>query len=474
MTSYSPFDKPLADLQADDLAVLREVPESWHVEYKREINDPKALAKSVSALANTYGGWLIVGIEEGDGAESAVRRFSGLDAEQLAKLQQRLGESINAHLQPVPYFEHRHLRGACATIGLGQDRSVVVVHVPMSVRTPHIHSDGRVYERVGDTSQPRSINERYRLDALWQRGERVREATRNWIECGPEFSKGESELPYLRLMFVPDPWNKRHQLPLASVEQFQEAVSSLGHNLYTVPFDSVFSTADGYVARHVVDNDPRVLGLTFRIHRDYSCEAIVPINVIQGTAENLHAALDKKYENADAYVQLLVDKGYWRHEEWMSADVADLNPLLNILFAMVAHYRALLGLSVKDRDFSFKAQVLHAWRKLPFLDVPHIIEGFSQRGVPMVMEDEILIPPGHDPDTFAKVRPLSDDGSPLGTEFHAMTGQAVDIFMQVLRAFGVPMLSQEDSHAAEGSTTALIAAANRGIPVNFLGAQSST
>ena len=210
MTTYSPFDKPLADLVSADLAVLRQVPESWHIEYKLAIDDTKTLAKALGALANTYGGWLIVGAAESDDVDNTARDFPGLNTEDLSLLLQRLGSSINANLRPVPHYEHRVLKGPCEAIGLSERRSIVVVHVPMSVHTPHLGRDGRVYQRVGDTSQPTPINDRRLLDELWQRGDRVRKATRLWIEDDPEFSQGEAERPYIRLMFVPDPWNNKY------------------------------------------------------------------------------------------------------------------------------------------------------------------------------------------------------------------------------------------------------------------------
>ena len=152
MTSYSPFDKPLTDLAPDDLAVLLDVPESWYVEYKLVIDDAKTLAKSLGAFANTYGGWLFVGVEESEGAEKTAQNFPGLDGDQLSLLLQRLSSSIDGNLRPTPHFEHRVVSGPCEAIGLNEGRSVVVVHVPMSVHTPHLQSDGRVYQRVSDTS----------------------------------------------------------------------------------------------------------------------------------------------------------------------------------------------------------------------------------------------------------------------------------------------------------------------------------
>ena len=64
MQTYSPFDKPIKDLNPHDLTVLKTVNEGWYVEYKREMVNPMALAKAISAFANTYGGWLFLGIQE--------------------------------------------------------------------------------------------------------------------------------------------------------------------------------------------------------------------------------------------------------------------------------------------------------------------------------------------------------------------------------------------------------------------------
>ena len=73
---YSLFAKPLADLNVADLSVLRYVPEGWYVEYKREVPSPKPLAKAVAAFANTYGGWLFLGIEESSEEPATAGAFS--------------------------------------------------------------------------------------------------------------------------------------------------------------------------------------------------------------------------------------------------------------------------------------------------------------------------------------------------------------------------------------------------------------
>jgi hypothetical protein len=57
VTFYSPFPKPLSDIVAADLSVLRSVVEGWYVEYRRLVPNASSIAKSISAFANQFGGW---------------------------------------------------------------------------------------------------------------------------------------------------------------------------------------------------------------------------------------------------------------------------------------------------------------------------------------------------------------------------------------------------------------------------------
>lgn len=465
MTSYSPFDKPLTDLVPDDLAVLRAVPESWHVEYKRVIDDAKTLAKSLGAFANTYGGWLIIGVEESEGTEKTAQSFPGLDGGELSLFLQRLSSSIDGNLRPAPHFEHRVVSGPCEAVGLNDGRSVVVVHVPMSVHTPHLQSDGRVYQRVGDTSQP--IKERRHLDELWQRADSVRQATSLWVDNDPELSKGEGEAPYLRLLFVPDPWHKRYRLPPMSLGRFQETLNQPGLGV-SIPFDSVFSTNDGFTARHIFSNNPRYLVLTLAIRRDFSCDVVIPFNVFNGVADSLLESPISKYEYAESYVKLLVDKGYWCEDEWMHLDIVDLNSLLYVVIAITNQYRALLRLGTSNPAFHFKARVLQAWRKLPFLDVPQVIESFTHYGVPMPMSDELTIPPGTDPDTFAPLQVEPNNSAEPDDVLWQGIDQAIPILFRVFTAFGISGLLNDDGEIAEGAVRSLVQAAHRSIPINVV------
>ena len=78
MPQYSPFNKPITDLQPSDLAVLKSVSEGWYVDYKRDLIDAGGMAKALSAFANSYGGWLFFGIKERSKDDPVAGEFCGL------------------------------------------------------------------------------------------------------------------------------------------------------------------------------------------------------------------------------------------------------------------------------------------------------------------------------------------------------------------------------------------------------------
>lgn len=58
-SDYTPFDKSFSELQANDLLVLKKVHEGWYVDYKVAPLNTRSYAKAISAMANTYGGWIL-------------------------------------------------------------------------------------------------------------------------------------------------------------------------------------------------------------------------------------------------------------------------------------------------------------------------------------------------------------------------------------------------------------------------------
>jgi predicted HTH transcriptional regulator len=64
---------PVVLSRSADLGQLISRGETVHVEFKTALPRPSELAREISALANTGGGWLIIGVEESAGGEFGLR-----------------------------------------------------------------------------------------------------------------------------------------------------------------------------------------------------------------------------------------------------------------------------------------------------------------------------------------------------------------------------------------------------------------
>jgi predicted HTH transcriptional regulator len=125
---------------------MLELDESLFVEHKSDIGEQSQyqIAKAVSSFANTLGGWLLIGVHDGQPVVSQVVWASG-DAPTLVDM---IRNRLRGEVDPLPAFEARTMRLA------GADTPVGVVRVYESADTPHIIvSSGAVFVRevAGDT-----------------------------------------------------------------------------------------------------------------------------------------------------------------------------------------------------------------------------------------------------------------------------------------------------------------------------------
>src|SRR5580700_4875953 len=278
MPVYSPFQKEIKDLGVEDLSVLRDIAEGWYVEYKREIPNAASIAKSVSAFANTYGGWLFYGVQELSKEDSVAGSFPGVPRNEVDAALQRIRQAVAMQANPTPHFDCRVVWGPCEAISLAENRGVICVHVPWSASAPHVHKNGHIYRRVGDGSEPKPENDRFLLDQLWRRADNLRDEYRQWVERDPEFSKGEKEQPYVRLLLVADVWGDRNLWTNLSLAEIREIMGVTQGLISGLPFDVVYTAANGFVARQGRNNDPHNLGLTWRLRPNLVSDVLMPLN----------------------------------------------------------------------------------------------------------------------------------------------------------------------------------------------------
>jgi hypothetical protein len=168
------LSRPVTELTFDDIQVLvdNQEPESVTLEYKREIDTSargkKELAKDVSAMANSQGGLLIIGLDEQDHRPKIPDHFVGRMLGQQ-KVEEWLDQVLNSNVQ-----QRVNVRIKPVPVPGKPGKCVVVVHVPPSPSVPHMvtaQNDNRYYVRHNCEVLPA---EEYEIRDMFERGRRMR------------------------------------------------------------------------------------------------------------------------------------------------------------------------------------------------------------------------------------------------------------------------------------------------------------
>ncbi|WP_162558991.1 helix-turn-helix domain-containing protein [Sphingorhabdus sp. EL138] len=429
MSDYNPFDRQISKITSSDLSVLRSVSEGWYIEYKSKIPNAISIAKSVSAFANTYGGWLFYGIEEKSKDESVAGQFCGIARIEMDAALQAIRQSVASSVNPIPHFDTKVLWGPNKKVGLAKDTGVICVRVPQGNAAPYVHKSGKIYRRVGDGSEPKPESDRFILDQLWRRSKEVKDEYAQWIEKEPEFSKDESDSPYLRMFITPDLWRDKDVWAQLDTEKVREIFSrSLGEDtFFTTPFDTVYRTNRGYIGRQVKSNDPSNLTATWFLNPNLTSEVVIPLPMLDGfdTIE-LEYELDG-YKHSKSFINALRKYG---HE---NPKIIDLNFVFSALIGTFDIQSKLDGIADRKGPLYVKSQLLNVWRTRPFLDVEKTITYQSEHGVPVCMNGEILAPAGKEPDDFKKILEFEDIEDLKIRKFF----QAMSAFEPIASAVGI-------------------------------------
>ena len=421
---YSPFDTPPNRLAAADLERLREVAEGWFVEYKREVSKAADIAKSISALANTYGGWVFYGVEEKSKDDPVAGAFPGIDASDADASLQRIRQAVAQHMDPPAHYEARTVHGDGIT--LPTHRVVICVRVSKSLSAPHVHSTGRIYRRVGDGSEPKPETDRHLLEQLFRRADDLRRDFDDWVGRDPEFSEGESNTPYIRLLMIADPWGDEEPWLQTSVTELKPLFAQATGLVGSTPFDTLYTSSRGYVARQTRNNDPHNLGLTWRFRESLVSDVYIPLTLYEDTPGTLAGRL-RGYEQAGRFARILRANGY------ENARVVDLSFLFGVLIGVIEIQRRLLAAAGWTKPWFIKARLLNAWRTLPFLDVDAVVDALERDGLPVHLDSIDTAPAGTDPETFVEVAPMDETVD----EQVRILLQAMIVMDPIAKAFGL-------------------------------------
>ena len=431
---YRPFADHLDEVAPEDLARLTDVHEGWYVEYKREMIVNRELAKSLSSFANQYGGWLFLGVEE-DTVFNVAAAFPGIPNAELQHALDSIRNAAKDLLQPPPFYNVKVFSGPIEAIGVREGFSIVVVHVPEGPDCPYVHNDGRVYMRVGDSSQPKYVTDRATFDLLARRGQESRSRLKERVMWSPVTSKGEENQPFIHMSILSDPYEVMGHWYGRGFEGFAETMKGFG-----IPFDNIFSTHNGFVARQVGRNDANKRVLTWHFSRNCHSFITIPIPTLSLNRAN---ALWREYAIGNSFVSGLLDT------DLIYCRVLDLNIAMDLVGHVVRRHRILASEANVNGPFFLKACLENVWRTIPFLDHSKYLEHIDNFGYPIVQETDMVVPDGTALNTFVVAPELAVPPK----EGDLVSGEGpVELAMRIFDALGIPMAvlarSVDELHSA--------------------------
>ena len=143
------------DLTTEDIyAVVSsvDVDESFFYEFKDDQVDHKKLTKEISAFANTYGGYIFLGIAD----DKTIVGCSFWT-------EQRIHSTIHDSITPTPQFDIKKFTLAEGT--------VYVIKIDEGAEPPYITNQGKIYERLSSGSFP--IKDSMRLSQIYYKREQL-------------------------------------------------------------------------------------------------------------------------------------------------------------------------------------------------------------------------------------------------------------------------------------------------------------
>jgi len=124
--------------------ITKEENERFFFEYKSDSVKNDKVAKEISSFANTFGGYLIIGVDD-DGTVGKCTEWN----------EERVHSVVHDNLSPTPIIDIKNLSSG--------DKSFIIVRVEEGDRPPYITSKGYIYikgchrDRIPLMIQPISI-----------------------------------------------------------------------------------------------------------------------------------------------------------------------------------------------------------------------------------------------------------------------------------------------------------------------------
>lgn len=421
MTNYNPFEKEISKLDKTDLDLLitNQVAEGWFIEYKSGFPSNKKISHSISSFANSDGGWFIIGIKSSE-KTNIPEKIEGFDINSTRAPKDKIRNIITNHIHPTPFFESK-------LISIDRDNAVLVIHVERGDETPYVTLDGRIYQRVGEGSDPIPLNDHYLIQKLYERSKEINfhieEFSQNkFVHSNEQTSKQGMIEAYF---FIPPSHNFSFD-KFISDDFFNDATNNFNSpvklvegtvSIFNLNFNNCYSSISSIILRSFIEPEEFIhLGLTLELFANGNLKMLIPVQ--EFTFADFETIPNNYIESQ--YIGDFINS----IPENIPTEIRLIDGYKCALVLMILYnqYCRFLRKNGFDGNLKARLRVSNIDRTIIYLDDENYIKFIEENGLPVCLKENVEVPPFYNGNSII----LDIENS-----------QSVKLFAFLCQAFGI-------------------------------------
>lgn len=349
--------KNWSQLQSSDILILlseQDFDESFYFEFKDDRVSTKKIIEEVSALANTFGGYIFIGVSDNKQVEGCMEWN-----------EQKIHSVIHDSITPTPSFDVKKF-----TL---DGKTVYVIKIDEGAEPPYITSGGKIYERLSSGSF--AIKDSSKLSYIYNKREQQLFKMEQKISIPPVFKEANNIYGYIDIgycMVTSDSQAAFAAFNNADLETIASEIvhngssynlSRIGNSIFFTP--GGLSTSRGHLPAHtnnfieiMADGSARMRLLLINNDQDDSTVNMILALTMLRSYKELYAkimgglfphnlAYAKKYESLTVREQFQPVLYYDDHFLELNPELKDKNEKM---IAALQRYRKIYGITTVVTD----------------------------------------------------------------------------------------------------------------------------
>ena len=201
-----------------------------------------------------------------------------------------------------------------------------------------------------------------------------------------------------------------------------------------IPFDNIYTSQDGFIARQARLNERYNRLFTWEFSRTCNSFVTLPLAPLKmsdpsSTESHEYSSESTVHPHSHHFSGLIAQRNL------QFARVLNLNVLLILIKNIISRHRTLAALAGVSGPFYIKAKMSNVWRTVPFIDSAAYIAHIESFDVPVVQDEDLTAPIGRWPDGFviAPEKTEAPDENELAIE-----GSVIRTWTAIMQALGIP------------------------------------